>query len=70
MTLREVLLQMTTAQRREFAAACGTTTGYLRKLAYGQCLPSGTLAAKLVAREPRITYADLFENRHVSKARA
>ncbi len=62
MTLREVLLSMTMDQRHALASTCGTTLGYLRKLAYGQCLPSGALARKLIEAEPRLTYADLFEN--------
>lgn len=67
MTLREVLLAMTKEQRAEYAAAAGTTAGYLRKLAYGQCLPSGALARKLIENDPRLTYVDLFERGYKKK---
>lgn len=69
MTLRELLLALPMGDRQKLATEAGTTPGYLRKLAYGQCLPSGELAKKLVAADARLSYADLFERRHKPKKR-
>lgn len=70
MNLRELLLALPPDSRPEFARRVGTSLGYLRKLAYGQCLPSGDLAKRIVAADKRVTYADLFERRHQPKRRA
>ena len=53
-SLRELLKKLDRYQKLQLAEACGTSLGYLRKLAYGQCDPSMEMYRKLRAIEPRI----------------
>jgi hypothetical protein len=56
------MLLLSTEQKRQLARGAGTSVGYLRKLAYGQCLPSLELARTLISLEPRLTY-DSFQKK-------
>lgn len=53
-SLRELLLKLDRYQKLQLADACGTSLGYLRKLAYGQCDPSMAMYRKLREIEQRI----------------
>jgi hypothetical protein len=54
-SLRELLKRLDRFQKLALAEQCGTSLGYLRKLAYGQCEPSLSMFRKLNAIEPRLT---------------
>lgn len=46
-SLRELLNSLNRSEKLEFAARCGTTVSYLRKLGYGQCSPSLRMLLKI-----------------------
>jgi len=60
LSLRELLKKLDRFQKLDLAAKCGTSLGYLRKLAYGQCEPSLSMFRKLNAIEPRLTVDSFF----------
>ena len=59
-TLRELLKKLDRFQKLDLANKCGTSLGYLRKLAYGQCEPSLAMFRKLNAADPRLTIDSFF----------
>lgn len=60
LSLREYLKTLDRFQKLALAEKCGTSLGYLRKLAYGQCEPSLSMFRKLNAAEPRLTIDSFF----------
>jgi predicted transcriptional regulator len=61
-TLRDLLKKLDRFQKLDLANKCGTSLGYLRKLAYGQCEPSLSMFRKLNAAEPRLTIDSFFRS--------
>lgn len=59
-TLRELLKKLNRFEKLDLANKCGTSLGYLRKLAYGQCEPSLAMFRKLNAADPRLTLDSFF----------
>jgi predicted transcriptional regulator len=66
-TMRDLLNQLDRKGKAKLADQCGTTLGYLRKLAYGQCAPSMSMFRKLCAADPRLT-ADSFIPKEIQRA--
>lgn len=62
-TLRDLLKKLDRFQKLDLANKCGTSLGYLRKLAYGQCEPSLSMFRKLNAADPRLTIDSFFRTK-------
>jgi hypothetical protein len=69
LTMRQLLKELDRMGKIRFADRCGTTLGYLRKLAYHQCEPSLAMFRKLQAAEPRLT-PDSFLRQNDTAAKA
>lgn len=59
MNLREYFLATKPAEREKLAQAVGTSVNYLRNCSVGVRQPGPALCFRLVAKEPRLTLAEL-----------
>jgi predicted transcriptional regulator len=61
-SLRDLLKKLNRFEKLDLANKCGTSLGYLRKLAYGQCEPSLSMFRKLNTADPRLTVDSFFRS--------